>query len=193
MLRLYKHRINTLDALAAVPATFGIEIDLRSSGDAVLVTHDPFTEGPTIEEFFPKIGPRPCIFNIKTEGVETRVAELAAAHGIRDYFFLDCSVPAAMKLSRAGERRFAVRYSEVEPLEAVLAWRGRAAWVWVDCFDTFPGDASTFGALAEHFQICLVSPELQGHDTTKDAALRASLAGRTYHAVCTKRPETWTP
>lgn len=192
-MRLYKHRINTLEALAAVPPGLGIELDLRSSGDDVLVTHDPFTTGPTIEEFFPAIGARPCILNVKTEGVESRVAELAARHGIDDYFFLDCSVPAAMKLSRAGEKRFAVRYSEMEPIEAVLAWRGRAEWVWVDCFDAFPGDAASFEKLSESFKICLVSPELQGHSSAHDEALRRSLAGRTYHAVCTKRPETWGP
>ena len=191
MLRLYKHRINTLEALAGVPESLGIEFDLRSSGNDVLVTHDPFTDGPTIEAFFPKIGARPCIFNVKTEGVEARVAALAAEHGIEDYFFLDCSVPAAMKLWRAGETRFAVRYSEVEPIEAVLAWKGRAAWVWVDCFEGFPGTAQDFAKLSEHFKICLVSPELQGHDAAKDAALRTSLEGRSYNAVCTKRPESW--
>lgn len=191
MLRLYKHRINTLEALSAVPLSMGLEFDLRSSGDDVLVTHDPFTKGPTIEEFFPAIGPRPCIFNVKTEGIEARVMELAEASGIRDYFFLDCSVPAAMKLARSGERRFAVRYSEVEPIEAVMAFRGKAEWVWVDCFQAFPGSAEDFAKVAEHFKICLVSPELQGHDEAKAKALRESLLGRTYHAVCTKKPELW--
>jgi len=191
MLRLYKHRINTLEALASVPPGLGIEFDLRSSGNDVLVTHDPFTVGPRIEEFFPAIGSRPCIFNVKCEGVEARVSELAKAHGIEDYFFLDCSVPAAMKLSRAGEKRFAVRYSEVEPIEAVLAWKGRAAWVWVDCFQTFPGAAEDFRKLSEHFQICLVSPELQGHSPEVFAKLQKDLEGRPYHAVCTKLPERW--
>ena len=83
--RLYRHRINTLEALAGVAPQHGLEFDLRSSGNDVLITHDPFTTGPTIEEFFPAIGPRPCIFNVKTEGIEGRVAELAARHGIEDY------------------------------------------------------------------------------------------------------------
>jgi hypothetical protein len=193
MLRSYKHRINTVEALRAVPPTMGIELDLRSSGNDVLVTHDPFTEGPTIEEYFPHVGARPCIFNVKCEGIEARVAELAARHGITDYFFLDCSVPAAMKLARAGEKRFAVRYSEVEPIESVLAWKGLAEWVWVDCFRAFPGDAESFRSLAQSFRLCLVSPELQGHSKETDAALRESLRGREYHAICSKIPESWSP
>src|SRR5262245_46007015 len=106
--RVYRHRVNTVADLTAVPETMGIELDLRSSGNDVPVTHDPFTTGPTIEEYFPHVGRRPCIFNVKTEGIEARVRELAAANGIEDWFMLDLSVPAAVKLARAGETRMAV-------------------------------------------------------------------------------------
>ena len=189
--RFYRHRINTLEALEGVALDHGIEFDLRSSGNDVLVTHDPFTTGPPIEEFFPRIGPRPCIFNVKTEGIEDRVRALAAQHSITEYFFLDCSVPAAMKLARDGETRVAVRYSEVEPIEAVLAWTGKAQWVWVDCFTEYPGDAAAWARLAAHFRLCLVSPELQAHDAASTTRLRASLQDRTFHAVCSKLPERW--
>lgn len=193
MVSLYKHRINTLSALSEVPETMGIEFDLRSDGDRVIVTHDPFTDGPTIEEYFPKIGRRPCIFNVKCEGIEARVRELAKLHGIEDYFMLDLSVPAAVKLWRAGEKRMAVRYSEIEPVESVLAWKGKADWIWVDCFTAFPGDAKTWEELAKHFRLCLVSPELQAHDAAAKATLMESLKGRTFHAVCTKVPADWEP
>ncbi len=193
MPRLYKHRINTIEALAAVPLHMGIEFDLRSDGQRVIVTHDPFTDGPTIEEFFPHIGQRPCIFNVKTEGIEERVMALAATHAISEFFFLDLSVPAAVKLWRAGERRIAVRYSELEPAEGVLAWADKASWVWVDCFTQFPPADAAWDIIASKFQVCLVSPELQRHSDEHAQALRASLAGRTYHAVCTKTPDRWGP
>ncbi|MFO0669375.1 MAG: hypothetical protein U0235_07090 [Polyangiaceae bacterium] len=194
MVRIYRHRVNALEgleALAQANVADGIEFDLRSDGDRVIVTHDPFTDGPTIETFFPRIGRRPCIFNVKCEGIEERVAALAAAHGLDDYFFLDCSVPAAMKLARRGETRVAVRYSEVEPAEAVLAWEGKAQWVWVDCFTRFPTEPAAWARIAERFKICLVSPELQAHDAAADARLRESLTGLRYDAVCTKKPERW--
>lgn len=190
-MKLYWHRVNTLDQLARLPADQGLEFDLRSDGSRVIVTHDPFTDGVTIEEFFPRIGTRPCIFNVKCEGIEERVAHLAKACGISDYFFLDCSVPAMVKLARAGERRFAVRYSEYEPLPAVLSWAGMASWVWVDCFRQYPEDAAAWAAIAEQFQICLVSPELQGHGTEAISRFADTLHGRRYDAVCTKRPDLW--
>jgi hypothetical protein len=191
MLRIYRHRVNDVATLAGLDPSWGIEFDLRSDGQRVIVTHDPFTDGPTIEEFFPRIGLRPCIFNVKCEGIEERVRALAEKHGIDDFFFLDCSVPAAMKLARAGEKRIAVRYSEVEPVEGVLAWKGKATWVWVDCFTRFPTDQPAWGELTKSFRLCLVSPELEAHGADEDRRLRASLTGLRYDAVCTKKPEVW--
>lgn len=192
MFQLYRHRINAVSDLETVPLHYGIEFDLRSDGDRVIVTHDPFTDGPRIEEYFPRIGPRPCIFNVKCEGIEARVLELAKQHGIEDFFFLDCSVPAAVKLWRAGEKRFAVRWSEHEPIEGALAWAGKASWCWVDCFTRFPGDDEEWARVAEAFRVCLVSPELQGHGVEAIPSFRASLGRRPYHAACSKRPELWT-
>jgi hypothetical protein len=197
MLRLYRHRVNTVRDLEPVPLTFGIEFDLRSDGDRVIVTHDPFTDGPTIDEFFPHIGPRPCIFNVKCEGVEEAVMACAKKNGIEDFFFLDCSVPAAVKLWRKGEKRIAVRYSELEPIEGVMAWADRATWVWVDCFQDYPGvqqgpSDPAWTAMAERFKVCLVSPELQGHGTDAIAIYKSKLGQRRYHAACSKRPDLWT-
>ncbi len=188
---MYRHRVNSIDELLRLPDGQGIELDLRSSGDRVLVTHDPFTEGPTIQEYFPLIGTRPCIFNVKCEGIEAAVLAAARSAGVEDFFFLDLSVPAAVKLLRRGERRLAVRWSEVEPIEAVLAWEGRVDWVWADCFQHFPGTPAEWERLQHAFRVCVVSPELQGHDDATREKLRQSLIGRPFAAVCTKRPEEW--
>jgi hypothetical protein len=192
-MRIYRHRINTLAQLEAVPPGEGIELDLRSDGQDVLVTHDPHTTGPRIEDFLPRAHGRPCILNVKCEGIEERVRETARASGIEDYFFLDLSVPAAMRLARAGETRIAVRYSEVEPIEAVLAWAGRARWVWIDCFTAYPGDAAAWDRLRRDFALCLVSPELQGHVGDAAARLRDAARARVFDAVCTKDPAQWRP
>ncbi len=189
--RFYQHRVNAIADLQALPLDVGLEFDLRSDGDAVLVTHDPFTAGPTIEAFFPHIGRRPCIFNVKCEGIEQRVLNLAQQHGIHDFFFLDLSVPAAWKLAQAGETRLAVRWSEVEPIEGVLAWQGRARWVWIDCFTQFPGTVADWQRLARDFKLCVVSPELQRHAPEKTQEFRAQLAERPFDAVCSKQPALW--
>lgn len=191
MSRIYHHRVNTLEQLRNVPSDAGLEFDLRSDGDDVIITHDPFTRGPRVDDFFPHIGARPCIFNVKCEGIEPRVLAVAKDNGIEEFFFLDCSVPAAVKLWRAGERRIAVRYSEIEPAEGVLAWADKASWCWVDCFTRYPTDEVAWNAIGAAFRICLVSPELQGHGVERIGEFRAGLAGRRYDAVCTKHPDRW--
>ena len=190
-LRIYQHRVNTIDALRAVPLELGVEFDLRSDGDRVIVTHDPFTDGPRLEEYLPHVGPRPCIFNVKCEGIEDHALALAAKHGIDDLFLLDVSLPAAVKLGRRGESRVAIRWSEYEPAALAERWRGLARWLWVDCFSAWPDDNAQWASLARDFSVCLVSPELQGHEADVIPAWRASLAGRAVHAVCSKRPDLW--
>ena len=185
--RFYQHRVNTLAQLQGLPLDVGLEFDLRSDGQDVLVTHDPFTTGPTIEAFFPHIGARPCIFNVKCEGIEARVLELARQHHIEEFFFLDLSVPAAWKLAQQGETRFAVRWSEVEPIEAALAWQGRAQWLWIDCFTQFPGALADWQRLGQHFKLCVVSPELQRHPPE----LIQQLRDKPFDAVCSKDRTLW--
>jgi hypothetical protein len=191
MPRIYQHRINSIDALRAVPTHLGVEFDLRSDGDRVIVTHDPFTDGPRLEEYLRHVGPRPCIFNIKCEGIEEHTLALAAQHGVEDLFLLDISVPAAVRLSRVGEKRMAVRWSEYEPAELAARWRSAARWLWVDCFTAWPDDRATWASLAQDFSVCLVSPELQGYGVASIPAWREGLGDRAFHAVCTKSPDAW--
>ena len=116
---------------------------------------------------------------------------LAAQHAVRDFFFLDVANPTLVKLARRGERRVAVRYSEFEPLEFALAFAGKVDWVWIDTFTRLPLDAATHAALAAHFKLCLVSPELQGHPRGRIAEYRAQLAELPLDAVCTDFCEDW--
>jgi hypothetical protein len=189
--RIYAHRINTIAQLETLPPGIGLELDLRSDGDRVIVTHDPFTTGPTIDEYFPRIGARACIFDVKCEGIEEAVIRTATRYGVTDFFMLNLTAPAAWKLARSGEHRHAVRYSEVEPLEHVLAWKGLAQWVWVDCFTRYPIAMPGWMVISSAFQTCIVSPELEGHAGSADEELRRSLTGVTFDAVCTKRIDAW--
>jgi hypothetical protein len=90
-----------------------------------------------------------------------------------------------------GVDNLAVRFSEREPIEYALAFAGAAGWVWVDCFTRLPLDAHNHARLKAHFKICLVSPELQGHDTSRIEEFKIQLRGLQIDAVCTKVPERW--
>ncbi len=192
---LVAHRRNTRAELAETPRRYGVEVDIRSVGERLHIHHDPFVEGEDFAEWLEAYEHRLLILNVKEEGLEGRLLALMAERGVEDFFFLDQSFPFLVKTARAGERRCAVRLSEYESVETVMALRGLVEWVWVDCFTRLPLDGETATRLQDaDFRLCLVSPELQGRDPEAGIeAMRAQLDAEDIRvdAVCTKRPELW--
>jgi len=193
---LIAHRRNTVAQLAETPADLGVEVDIRSQGEDLVIHHDPFVaDALRFEEWLGGYRHGTLILNVKEEGLEDRLLALMAARGIEDFFFLDQSFPFLMRTARTGERRCAVRVSEYESIETALALAGQVDWVWVDCFTRFPLDRAGAARLrAAGMRLCLVSPELQGRtDPAEIRALRDLLAaeGIEADAVCTKVPGNW--
>ena len=193
-MKLIAHRRNTIAELEATPAQYGIEVDIRSWGDKLVIHHDPFVEGENFETWLAAYRHGTLILNVKEEGLEARLVELMRNRGIADYFFLDQSFPFLVKWSKAGLRNCAVRVSEFEVAETALTLAGKVDWVWVDCFTHFPLTGDEARRLQQAgLRLCLVSPELQGRDVAEIATLAALLAERGIkaEAVCTKRPDLW--
>jgi len=192
------HRINTIEELRE-GGNKAIEFDVRDSNGICIVQHDPFMESVPLNLFLDeclltrgkgkgKGKGHFLIVNIKSEGIEATVFAMLKERGIEDYFMLDCTVPVMYKYTQKGEKRFAVRLSEVEPLEFVRLWKGKVAWVWADCFSknilTKPVEQElhTLG-----FKICVVSPELQGRYEEIEAYAKAFQdSGIEVDAICTK-------
>lgn len=69
------------------------------------------------------------------------------------------------QLKKIGEKNIALRFSEFEGIDTIIAMSGKVEWVWVDCFTKLPINTNSFLKLKENgFKLCLVSPELQGQD-----------------------------
>lgn len=188
------HRINDPARLAAVPRECGIEIDLHGYRDRVVVHHDPFVDAVDLETWLDAYNHACVILNVKEEGIEARVRDIVLRRGIVDFFFLDLSFPAMMKMIASGERRVALRVSEYESPAGYLALRGRADWLWIDTFHGLPDLRAQHDALRDAgFRLCLVSPELHGRGTGEIAGMKSSLRqqGIVMDAVCTKHPELW--
>jgi len=190
---LVSHRRNTIAQLCETPRKYGVEVDIRSERDRLIIHHDPFAGGEDFERWLENYRHRLLILNVKEEGLEQRLLALMAAKKIDDFFFLDQSFPFLVKTARSGEKRTAVRISEFESIRTAEALAGLVDWIWLDCFTRFP----VIGEEAAHlkslgFRLCLVSPELQGRPD-EIQALRALLRreGVDADAVCTKRPDLW--
>jgi len=183
------HRVNSVDHLNRVPPDEGIEVDIRSWGSALVMHHDAFVGGPDFVEFIHQYRHRLLIANVKEEGIERRVIESIESAGIRDYFLLDVTFPFLVRYASMGFRNLAVRFSEYEDMQTCLNLAGKVNWVFVDNFTRLPVEGGAFGRLAQHFRLCVVSPELLHRDEIPFA--RDVLATNPATAVLTDHPEAW--
>ena len=156
------HRINTIEELKKVPNKYGVELDLRDYGNKIILQHDPFVDGEDFEEYLKYYNHGTMILNIKSERIEYRVLDLIKKHKIKKYFFLDSTFPMINLLSNEGEKNMALRFSEFEGMDTIIAMAGKVNWIWVDCFTRLPITKENYKILKDlGFKFCLVSPELQ--------------------------------
>lgn len=182
------HRINTIEELKQIKPEYGVEVDLRDYGERLILQHDPFKDGENFEDYLKHYNHGTLILNIKSERIEIRVLELLKKYKIDKYWFLDSSFPMIHLLTSSGERNIALRFSEFEGIDTILAMSGKVKWVWIDCFSQLPINAANYSLLKKSgFKLCLVSPELQKQDE-KLVEYKRYLAkdGIVLDAICTK-------
>lgn len=169
------HRVNTLEGLKRVPKGYGVEIDIRGYRDRMLLSHDPIVDPSQhvdLETYLREISTQGnvsfLVFNMKEAGYEQKVIDLASKYGIakEKYFLLDVEFPYVYRATRTlNIREIAIRYSEVEPIEAVElqieSGNPLLDWVWIDTNTKLPLDESIVKRLAP-FKTCLVSPDRWG-------------------------------
>ncbi|MCB9799916.1 MAG: hypothetical protein H6757_04075 [Candidatus Omnitrophica bacterium] len=188
---IIEHRINSVRQLKAVPTDHGVELDLRDAVDGIHIQHDAFSKGEAFDNYIKDYKHSLLIANIKSEGTETKALDVLKNHNIKDFFLLDLSLPALVKLVKTGERRIAVRFSEYEPIEFVLRFKDKINWVWVDCFSGNAFNQEHLLELKKSFKLCLVSPELHAYSTDQVRIYKEGLKGVEPDAVCTKYPDIW--
>jgi len=193
-MQIIVHRRNTISELVNTSENYGIEIDIRTQNDNLIIHHDPFQKGEFFSRWLDFYKHGTLIINLKEEGLENDILEIMSQKKINDFFFLDQSFPFLIKTSLRGESRSAVRVSEYESIETALTLKGKVDWVWVDFFNKFPLNFNNFNKLKEsNFKLCLVSPELQNKSKEIVKDLRRHLEDQKmyFDAVCTKYPNFW--
>lgn len=160
-MQIFIHRVNSTERVQTIPSQYGVEIDVRADGQQLILNHEPFAGGDLLEGYLRQAKQRPIIFNIKEAGIEQRVMDVAAQHGIKDYFLLDVEFPFIYRAARQGVRQIAMRYSEDEAIETVMKYQGLVDWVWIDTNTQLPLNETVKKQLAG-FKTCLVCPERWG-------------------------------
>jgi len=193
-MRIYKHRVNSKSALETVDPVFGVEIDLRTKSDALILAHDAFAQGERFEDWLSAWRGQPLILNVKEDALEEAILELLNQSGVTDFFFLDQSYPSIRRVISMGITKVATRVSDYEDLATAL--KSGSDWVWLDSFsgswDYLIEATKTIEKNGQ--KSCLVSPELQRLDSGGELNRLKILIQESdlqIDAVCTKRPESW--
>jgi len=194
-MKIIRHRVNSSEDLLMIPRKYGIEIDLRWSHDAgIYLSHDPNSPGEAFRDWLESYNHGTLILNVKEDGLEQEILELMNSFSISDYFFLDQPTPTLIKCIM-NKVSTAIRVSEYEDFPKSLP--GTPEWLWVD---SFTGSwkhliTSLILAATSTMKICIVSPELQGRNSSSELKEIKSIVGDLQETdfvfVCTKNPENW--
>ncbi len=190
-----KHRINTIAELQTTPASFGVEIDVRSGERGLYLAHDAFMLGDLLDDWLKFYTHRLLIVNVKEDGLEDEILHLLKRHSVSSFFFLDQALPTIIRRGIAGNRDSALRISEYESIESAQKLAGFCGWAWVDFFHQPELSQEKVRQLrALGLKVCLVSPELHASERVNQIAIlqgQLSEAHLFVEAVCTKFPERW--
>ena len=191
---IFHHRVNESFQLQNIPFTDGVEIDLRSKDSRIILQHDPYKNGEDFEKWLEVWFGQFLILNIKEEGLEELIFKILLEREISNYFLLDQSFPFLHRTLRSGNKKVAVRVSDIESIETALSVDSE--WVWVDCFNgnwEFLLDMIPKLVNAKK-KICLVSPELVRENSAKELSELKNLLGSLNYKVdgiCTKNRMLW--
>ena len=86
MLKIY-HRINSNYKLSKIDEKYGVEIDIRSFKESLIVGHEPFKKNIFLSNYLKNFKNRFIIFNVKEEGIEKKIFNLIKKKKIKIFFF----------------------------------------------------------------------------------------------------------
>ena len=153
------HRVNTIKKLRSISNNFGTEIDIRSSSSKLILSHEPFAKGDSLENYLSEYKKGTLILNIKESGIEQSVLKLIKKYKIKSYFLLDVEFPYIFKtLDEKLNKNIAVRFSEYEPINLSNKLINRVNWIWLDTYKKFPLNSKNLKYIKK-FKSCLVCPE----------------------------------
>ncbi len=146
----------------------GIEIDVRHELNKLILNHDPFKKGVTLNKFLNFYKHKFIIINVKSEGIEEKIYKILKNKKISNYFFLDSSFPFLIKYSKVLTKKFALRISDIESHKTLFNLDKNVNWIWLDCFKKFQISSNVLVKIKKlKYKICIVSPNLHGRKITK--------------------------
>ena len=155
------HRVNKIKDLINTSINFGVEIDIRTNGSKLILSHDPFIKGDRLEDYLENYKHKTLVLNLKEAGIEENVLDLIKKNSVKSYFLLDVEMPYIYLAAKKGQKNIAVRFSEYEDISLTKHFTNKLKWVWIDTATKLPINKDNIRILSK-FKSCLVCPERWG-------------------------------
>jgi hypothetical protein len=173
---------------------FGLETDVRDHAGELVISHDPPEIGALplrvlLEDYQTLEATGVLAFNIKADGLATKLHCLMQKYQIQHYFVFDMSIPDMRQYDRLRMPYFS-RRSDIE--SEIVAFE-HCAGVWLDAFESDWYDAETIlNLLATNEHVAIVSPEIHGRDPRPVWDLLHGIAQPEMQLhICTDHPDTF--
>tara|TARA_Y100001958_G_C21181551_1_gene511318 strand:- start:385 stop:957 length:573 start_codon:yes stop_codon:yes gene_type:complete len=157
------HRVNHNDQLNEVPNKYGVEIDIRSNDNKLVLGHDIHKENEDFNKYINSYQHKFLVANIKESGIEERVINKLNDKNISNFFLLDVEFPFILKNFNQFGNNLSLRFSKYEGIDTINNFIGKVKWVWIDTYDDFDLDSNK-ASILQNFNLCLVSPSRWGHE-----------------------------
>ncbi len=200
MIDIFLHRQNDSEEISES----GIEIDIRSSINGLVLNHDRLNHSDTYPLLKDKLNlfkEKNIILNIKESGIEEELIDMMKDH---DYYFLDSQIPDILRLSKKYPEiahRFIVRLSDVELPSNKFISLIKPKYMWLDYseFDNFDSKqyrqfVSRMLYLSSRYQhFIVVSPELYSLEYVRhiESVKKTIFENVGPFSICTKYPQLW--
>tara|TARA_Y100000591_G_C21726787_1_gene641794 strand:+ start:382 stop:981 length:600 start_codon:yes stop_codon:yes gene_type:complete len=190
-----QHRANSLEKLKNLDKNFGVEIDIRTVNNKLILNHEPIKKSVLLSSYLKKFNHKFLILNVKEEGIENLIFNLLKKYKIKNYFFLDVTIPKIFQFLKSKKKiNLCLRISKFEKLDNLNFFQEKINWAWIDTFDNeIPLSIKELIYYSKRFRLCLVSPELI---KTNNINLFKFIKNNKkklnfFSAVCSKKINNW--
>ena len=155
------HRVNTSEELEKIPKDYGVEIDIRAHDGSLILNHEPFGSGESLQEFLSSYEHGTLVANIKEAGIEEEVLRMLSVRKVENFFLLDVEMPYLFKHRNKSLKSVAIRFSEYEHVETAKYFMGLFDWLWIDTPTVLPIKPE-HKEIISNYKTCIVCPERWG-------------------------------
>jgi hypothetical protein len=167
------HRLNTKEKISKIKKFDfkGVEIDVRTDSNNIIMTHDPFKKGLNFIKNIKLFKNYFLIIDIKSTGISKKIYKILIKKKMK-FLFLNLISQEFVEMIKLGySNHLFLRFSLYEKFDLNNKILKKINWIWFDFFNNISISKNQYKYIKRHKKkICITSPDLL--EKSKTAILR---------------------